>query len=191
MTPDPLAVAALGLAVFGLPSGSKRAAPGWHSRCLADPAAITASWRTGDNVGVGCRASGVVVIDLDRHGGRPDGAATFGKLLATVGASWPATLTVATAGGGLHLYFTAPPGMAVWSACGAWPGIDVRAPGLRLGGYVAGPGSVVGGRSYTVAEASPVAALPGWLAAMLARRQQRRAPLRIGDGASGSCWSPA
>jgi hypothetical protein len=175
MPPDPLAAAALGLAVFGLPPGSKRAAPGWHDRCTADPAAIAASWRPGDNVGVGCRASGIVVIDLDRHDGGPDGVATFRALLAAAGASWPATLTVATAGGGLHLYFTPPPRLAVWSACGAWPGVDIRGPGLRLGGYVAGPGSVVGGRAYTLAEASPAAGLPRWLAAALARRQAARA----------------
>lgn len=83
MTPDPLAVAALGLAVFGLPPGSKRAAPGWHGRCSTDLAAIAASWRPGDNIGVGCRASGVAVVDLDRHDGKPDGVATFRELLAT------------------------------------------------------------------------------------------------------------
>jgi hypothetical protein len=178
MTPDPLAAAALGLAVFGLPPGSKQAAPGWHARCTADPAAIAASWRPGDNIGVGCRASGIVVIDLDRHDGKPDGVATFRRLLAEAGASWPVTLTVATAGGGLHLYFTPPAGMAACSANGAWPGIDVRGPGYRLGGYVAGPGSVVGGQAYTVAEASPVAELPGWLAAALTWRQAARSAQR-------------
>jgi hypothetical protein len=175
MTPDPLAVAVLGLAVFPLPPGSKHAEPGWHARCTADPAVIAAGWPPGANIGVGCRASGVAVVDLDRHGGGADGVATFRALLAAAGASWPDTLTVATAGGGLHLYFTPPPGMAVWSACGAWPGIDIRGPGLRLGGYVAGPGSVVGGRAYTVAEAAPAASLPGWLAEALAARQERRA----------------
>jgi Bifunctional DNA primase/polymerase, N-terminal len=178
MTPDPLAAAQLGLVVFGLPPGSKRAAPGWHDRCTADPAELAASWRPGDNIGVGCRASGVVVIDLDRHDGKPDGVATFRALLARAGAAWPETLTVATASGGLHLYFTPPPGLAVWSACGAWPGVDVRGPGIRLGGYVAGPGSVVAGRAYTVADASPAAELPGWLAAALTWRQAARSACR-------------
>jgi hypothetical protein len=174
VTPDPLAVTALGLAVFGLPPGSKRAELGWHERCSADPAVVAAGWRPGDNIGVGCRASGVAVLDLDRHDGKPDGVATFGELLAEAGAGWPGTLTVATAGGGLHLYFTIPAGMTVCSANGAWPGIDVRGPGYRLGGYVAGPGSVVSGRVYTVAVTAPVAGLPGWLAAALTARQEHR-----------------
>jgi hypothetical protein len=46
---------------------------------------------------------------------------------------------------------------------------------LSAARVVAGPGSVVGGRAYTLAEASPAARLPGWLAAALARRQAARA----------------
>jgi Bifunctional DNA primase/polymerase, N-terminal len=187
--PDPLAAAALGLAVFGLPPGSKRAAPGWHDQCTADPAAIAARWRPGDNIGIGCRASGIAVLDLDRHAGKPDGVATFGQLLAAAGADWPATLTIATAGGGLHLYFTIPAAMTVCSANGAWPGIDVRGPGYRLGGYVAGPGSVVSGSAYTVAEAAPAAGLPGWLAAALTARQERRHANRRPGSADPGCSS--
>ena len=42
------------------------------------------------------------------------------------------------------------PGLAVASAIGRWPGIGIRAPGYRTGGYLAGPGSVAGGAAYVI-----------------------------------------
>ena len=102
---DAAAVAGRGLAVFPLPAGSKAAAPGWHRRCTADLELLARTWPDGANVGVGCRASGITGVDLDRHGGP----------------------------GGLHLYFTVPARLAVPSVAGIWPGVDTRGPGLRLG----------------------------------------------------------
>jgi len=55
-----------------------------------------------------------------------------------------------------------------------WPGADTRGPGLRLGGYLAGPGSVVGGRRYEIARDDPIAELPGWLAALITRPASAR-----------------
>lgn len=57
---------------------------------------------------------------------------------------------VATPHGGLHLYFRVPSGAAAASAIGRWPGIDIRAPGCRSGGYLAAPGSVVDGVEYVI-----------------------------------------
>jgi len=102
---DAAAVAGRGLAVFPLPAGSKAAAPGWHRRCTADLELLARTWPDGANIGVGCRASGITGVDLDRHGGP----------------------------GGLHLYFTVPARLAVPSVAGIWPGVDTRGPGLRLG----------------------------------------------------------
>ena len=155
-----------GLAVFPLPAGSKAAEPGWHRRCTAGLEALAQHWADGANIGVGCRASGIVGVDLDRHGG-PDGLATFAEVCARHGQMWPSTLTVATPSGGLHLYFAVPAGLVVPSAVGIWPGVDTRGPGLRLGGYLAGPGSVVGDRRYEIARDDPIAELPGWLAALI------------------------
>lgn len=60
------------------------------------------------NVGVGCRASDVVGLDLDRHRDGHDGVASFAAVFAAHGdASWPDTLTVRTPSGGLHVYFRA------------------------------------------------------------------------------------
>jgi hypothetical protein len=165
---DAAAVAGRGLAVFPLPAGGKAAAPGWHRRCTADLELLARTWPYGANIGVGCRASGIAGVDLDRHGG-PDGVATFAEVCARHGQPWPCTLTVATPSGGLHLYFTVPAGLVVPSVAGIWPGVDTRGPGLRLGGYLAGPGSVVGGRRYEIARDDPIAELPGWLAALITR----------------------
>lgn len=168
--PDPVPAAALGLAVFPLPPGGRRAAPGWQCQCTSDPERLRRTWPPGANIGVGCRASGVVGLDLDRHGGgAPDGIATFAALCAARGEPWPATLTVATPHGGLHLYFRVPAGRVITSVTGAWPGVDTRGPGRRSGGYLIGPGSVVDDRAYLIERAAPVAELPGWLAAALGR----------------------
>jgi len=175
MPPDPLLLAGRGLAVFGLPPGSKRAAPGWQGRCTSDPAALRRLWVPGDNIGVGCRASNVAGIDLDRHEGKPDGIATFEALCAGLGQPWPVTLTVRTPHGGLHLYFRVPAGRIVPSVAGRWPGVDVRGPGRRLGGYLAGPGSVVDGVPYVIEYDTAIAGLPPWLAGLLEARAQPRA----------------
>lgn len=47
------------------------------------------------------------------------------------------------------------------------PGIDVCGPWLRSGGYLIGPGSVVGGVRYASELDAPVAALPGWIGSRL------------------------
>jgi hypothetical protein len=121
------------------------------------------------NVGVGCRASGIVALDLDRHDGGPDGVAAFAAACTARGAGWPATFTVQTPHGGLHLYFRAP-AVPVMSGPGPWPGTDVRAPGHRTGGYLVGPGSVAGGAAYVIVRDHPLAPIPGWLSSRLTQR---------------------
>jgi hypothetical protein len=157
-----------GLAVFALPPSGRRPEPGWHQRCTTDPSAVTRMWAAGHNVGVGCRASDVVVLDLDQQPD-VDGDATFAALCAAHRAGWPDTLTVATPHG-LHLYFHAG-GRPIASASGnrspLGAGVDVRGPGRRLGGYVVGPGSVIDGMPYTVERDTAIADLPDWLAAEL------------------------
>lgn len=161
---DAVALAGRGLAVFPLPAGSKKAGPGWQRACTPDPAA--GSWPAGANTGVGCRASGIAGLDLDRHGG-PDGIASFARLCARRDAAWPVTFTVATPSGGLHLYFRVPAGFTVRSVIGWLPGVDVRGPGHRVGGYLAGAGSVTAAGRYEVAVDVPAAGLPGWLGGLL------------------------
>lgn len=168
LTPDPAPALARGLAVFGLPPGGRLAPPGWPGQCITSAAGLAAQWRPGDNIGIGCRASGIVGLDLDRHPGAPDGLATFRALCAGHRQPWPVTLTVRTPSG-LHLYFRAPAGLLVPSSAGRWPGIDVRGPGRERGGYLIGPGSVVAGRPYLIEVDAPAGDLPAWLAGRLGR----------------------
>jgi Bifunctional DNA primase/polymerase, N-terminal/Protein of unknown function (DUF664) len=95
---------------------------------------LARTWPDGANIGVGCRASGVIGLDLDRHDGGPDGVAVFAALCRVYGQPWPDTLTVATPHDGRHLYFGIPPGTAAASTISRWPGIDIRArlPDRRL-----------------------------------------------------------
>jgi hypothetical protein len=164
---DAAAVAGRGLAVFPLPAGSKAAGPGWHRSCTADLKLLARTWPDGANIGVGCRASGIIGLDLDRHDGGPDGVAVFAALCRIYRQPRPDTLTVATPHAGLHLYFRIPPAAGAASTISRWPGIDIRAPGYRAGGYLAGPGSVVDGIQYVIEHDVPIAALPAWLAGLL------------------------
>ncbi|MEU6562664.1 bifunctional DNA primase/polymerase [Nocardia nova] len=178
--PDPAAAVRRGLAVFPLPPGEKAAAAGWqHTIVTGDIDRIRSAWPPGANIGIACRASGIVGIDLDRHttGGANagiDGVTGFAQLCRRWGQDRPRTLEVATPNNGRHLLFRVPRGVIVASVSGGasrlGPGIDIRAPGNTLGGYLAGPGSVVGGRAYVIEVDAPIALLPGWLTALIGRR---------------------
>ncbi|MFI2207659.1 bifunctional DNA primase/polymerase [Streptomyces sp. NPDC020192] len=166
-------LAARGLAVFPLPPGGRKPTGPWRSQCLTDPERVQEFWREGDNIGVGCRASHVVGLDLDIEGDA-DGQAVLAALAERLGEDWPDTLTVATPSGGRHLYFAVADGCTIGSFSGGrsplGPGIDVRGPGLRSGGYLIGPGSVVGGKPYVIVRDVPVQPLPRWIGNRLTTR---------------------
>jgi hypothetical protein len=158
------------LAVFPLPPGGRRPlAPGWQDACMADPEHVRRAWPPGHNVGVGCRASGVVGLDLDVR--EANGIERFAAMCEAHGVQWPATLSVRTASGGLHVYGRLPAGRTVVTRPGEsplGPGIDVRSPGRRFGGYLIGPGSVVDGVTYTVECWEQIQVLPAFLVEQLA-----------------------
>jgi len=106
-------------------------------------------------------------MDLDRHAGTPDGIASFAYLCGEHGAGWPSTFTVATPSGGLHLYFRVSADEGFASAIGWLPGVDIRGPGQKVGGYLAGPGAVTAAGRYVVAADVKVALLPRWLFPLL------------------------
>jgi hypothetical protein len=172
---DALAAVARGLAVFALPAGGRRPEPGWQQRSTRDPDQVRRWVTTGHNVGIGCRASGVVGFDLDHHQDGPNGVAVFAAVCARFGQAWPDTFTVTTPHHGQHLYFRVPAGRIALSTSGGraglGAGIDVRGPGRRSGGYLLGPGSIVAGRRYAVARDTAIAWLPDWLAVLLNRRR--------------------
>ncbi|MGN4160277.1 bifunctional DNA primase/polymerase [Streptomyces sp. NEAU-PBA10] len=168
-----------GLALFRLPAGGRVPARGWHEEATTDPAALVQLLADGANAGVGCRASRVVALDLDVHeadGPARNGIETLRTQLDIRGLTdWPETFTVMTPHQGLHLYFRVPANCTIGSISGGrsplGPGIDVRGPGRRRGGYLVGPGSVVGGLPYLIARDVPVAPLPGWITALLTRQE--------------------
>ncbi len=119
----------------------------------------------------------MVGLDLDVAG---DGPAVLAALAARLGEQWPDTLTVQTPSGGLHLYFrvsgdcTIPSVSRGRTALG--PGIDVRGPGQRSGGYLIGPGSAVDGTLYVITRDVPILQLPDWIADRLTRSRAHTAP---------------
>ena len=151
----------------------------WEHRATSDTTRIARCWETGPyNIGIACGPSRLTVIDLDtpKPGqGKPpewehdtgirDGADVLAALCEHHGQPWPSgTFTVTTPSGGTHLYFTTPPGTQLRSTAGrlGWL-IDTRA----TGGYVLGPGSVIGGTQYTVANPVAPEPVPEWLAERL------------------------
>lgn len=188
---DPAPALSRGLALFPLPAGSKVPAErgAWHGQCTADETEFRARWRPGENFLVGCRASNLFVIDLDGQ----VGIDTFAATCARARRPLPATLTVATPHGGLHLYFRPPPGVTLYSTSGGvsglGPKIDTRAGGARLGGYVVGPGSAIDNVPYRVLDdQAPIAVLPDWLTIILgsaAQELHRRTTVRKVRRANG------
>ena len=159
---------------------------GWEPRATTDPGRIRRAWaQAAYNVGVATGPSGLIVIDLDtpKPGkdrpprwagpGITDGADVLAALCEEHGEPFLSeTFMVRTRRGGLHLYFTAPPGVRLGNTSGGsarglgWL-IDTRG----RGGYVVAPGSFVdlpdGTGRYEVVYDRPPAALPDWLAALL------------------------
>jgi hypothetical protein len=167
-----LSMAARGWHVFPCAPGRKQPAlkTDWRDIATTDPRRI-GSWRRRIpfNIGVPCRPSGLVVLDLDMpgHGIRPadagsaTGARELGKLCREHDERYPdATLTVRTPSGGLHLIFRAQGKPVPNSAGKLAPRVDVRGDG----GYILGYGSFTRHGHYEIINALPPAPLPRWIA---------------------------
>lgn len=168
--PDPFAAVRRGLAIFRIPPGGRIPTfKDWPNRCTNDPEVLRQHWRAGDNIGVGCKASNLVGVDLDRNHTEADGIHTFTELCKAHGEAVPDTFETESPRGGRHKYFWAPPGRTFGNTSGRLgPGIDTRGPGRdNGGGYLIGPGSVVNGKSYAVVRDIPIQILPSWLADLL------------------------
>jgi hypothetical protein len=178
---------------------------GWEPRATTDPGRIRRAWTaTPYNVGIATGPAGLVVIDLDKpkpgqvpppewaEPGITDGADVLAALCERHGQDFPSeTFMVRTGRGGLHLYFTAPPGTRLGNTSGrserglGWL-IDTRA----CGGYVVAPGSVVDlpdstGRYEVACDRSP-APLPGWLVTLLTAHRPDTPPIACRSGPAGA-----
>lgn len=189
-----LRAAERGWPVFPLwPKTKKPVIRAWEDGATTDPEQIARWWRDAPyNVGISCGPANLVVIDLDRgHGDPPPeefaGAGGGSDVLEILAerAGQPApwdTFTVATpSGGGLHLYFTAPPGSTLRNTAGqAGSGLGYCIDTRAAGGYVVGEGSVRAEGMYRAVNDHPVAQLPQWLAAALTRPQPEPARGSVG-----------
>jgi len=81
---------------------------------------------------IGIATQGLLVLDIDRKPGKPDGLKTLVALMERHG-KLPSTLTAKTANGGAHMVYRLPAGKHVKSSAGKLgPSLDVRADG----GYI-------------------------------------------------------
>lgn len=140
----------------------------WEQRATTDPERIERTWATGAfNVGIATGPSHLVIVDLDIPKGKdsadaPCGATNFQALCERAGAPWPATYTVRTPSGGLHLYFHTAHHLP--STAGTLADrIDTRA----WGGNIVAAGSHTPQGAYTVDVDCPAAVLPEWLHTLL------------------------
>ncbi len=141
-----LAWAARGFRVFPLEEGTKDrfVELGWITNATTDPLIIRSWWTdpvTGveRNYNIGCLTTEWIVIDIDTKGGKR-GLQTMVELALEFD-----TLTVATPGGGYHLYYRTLKGR-VTGQSPLGRDVDVRSHN----GYVVAPGSIIDGREYKV-----------------------------------------
>jgi hypothetical protein len=129
-----------------------------------DETTIRAWWEREPQANVGIATgpdSNLVVLDFDSKNG---GLVSQDSLEREYG--YFETLGVATGGGGIHYYYSYPPGFVVRNKQGLFPGTDIRGSG----GYVCAPPSIhESGTSYrwlNVGAAGP-GALPEWLSELV------------------------
>jgi hypothetical protein len=135
-----------GFRVFRLKPGDRTPAfKGWQGEATSDEAQIQRLWNGTDyNVGV-ATGNGLAVVDVDVKNGKL-GEDTFRGL------GFPDdTFVVRTPSGGRHVYYRVSDDVRN-SVQALGPGVDVRG----VGGYVVGPGSLVDGRQYDVAQKSAI-----------------------------------
>lgn len=140
----------------------------WEQRATTDPERIHRTWSAGAfNVGIATGPARLLVVDLDIPKGKdsadaPCGATNFQALCERAGIPWPATYTVRTPSGGLHLYFHTAARLPSTAGTLA-ERIDTRA----WGGNIVAAGSSTPQGPYTVDVDHPAAVLPDWLHTLL------------------------
>ncbi|QDN60115.1 MULTISPECIES: bifunctional DNA primase/polymerase [unclassified Streptomyces] len=146
----------------------------------SDPARVRAlfamaPWAAGYGIACGRPPHYLIGLDLDRKNG-VDGVAALHALARRHGFSMPATATVATQSGGLHLWLTVSTHVRITNSASLIArGIDVRGSG----GYLVGPGSLGPRGRYRFVPGSgprPIAPAPAPLLDLLTAAAPEPAP---------------
>jgi hypothetical protein len=137
--------------------------------------------------GIRLESTGLVVIDLDRHEGAPDGVAAFDALCDQYG-DVPECPVTETPSRGFHLAFRQPEGRSLGLREGALQGKGINVRGV--GGYVIAPGAVRSDGTYYGAvagtpdlceafKACTIPVIPDWFVELIeAGRYVPSAPVR-------------
>lgn len=194
---------AMGLHIFPVARGAKvphRMAGQWGETATNDVDRIFYFWSSIDpyaNIGVACKPSQLLVVDLDQakedyklrgteweylhdgYGPRVSGEEVFDEMAYKLydedgdADSYLNTFTVRTGSGGLHLYYRWPTHWPTISQASPVKGIvDVRGNGGQYGGYVLGAGSETEAGVYHVTAPYAVELPPRWIRRLVAEKPQ-------------------
>ena len=200
-----LAAIARGFWIFPVAVRDKvphRLAGEWGKTATNDVNRVVQFWSQVDqnaNVGVACKPSQLLVVDLDKakednnlrgtaleylhsvYGPRVDGDEAFAEMIYKVGGKLDDinTYRVKTGSGGLHLYYRWP---CFWPKCSqASPVkglVDVRNNGGTDGGYVLAEGSVTEAGEYLLQGDYDIGLPPEWLRHLVVEKPRIQAPRR-------------
>ena len=158
MRDQALALARAGFKIFPITPGRK-APPlvmGWQLCATNEEVLINEWWASWPKANIGIHCDGMIVLDIDIKKGGVSSLNDLSELHPEV----VDTCAVTTPSGGQHLYFKSAD--AVANGVNIFPGIDVRSKN----GYVLGPGSVVDGQEYIIANTTPMRDAPDWVKAL-------------------------
>lgn len=209
-----------GFAIFPVAAGAKtphRLAGSWGETATNDINQIIHFWTRVDpeaNVGIACKPSQLLVVDLDQakepwnlrgtdwaylhegYGPLVDGEAVWDEMMFKSGDEPYTraldTYSVRTGSGGLHLYYQWPAHWPRISQASPIKGVvDVRGNGGQYGGYVLAEGSMVNGAPYWPEDdqKGPQIA-PEWIRQLVAERPAQPTVRRTGIRQPGAVsWS--
>lgn len=197
---EALEAARRGMHIFPVARGQKMphsAAGQWGETATSDLSRVTYFWSHVDpyaNIGIACKPSQLLVIDLDiakedwklrgteweylhsGYGPRISGEDVFNEMAYKLSDDedydrYVNTLTVRTGSGGIHLYYAWPDHWPKISQASPVKGvIDVRGNGGRYGGYALGPGSVTEAGPYRVTNSLNIKLTPNWIRELVAEK---------------------
>ena len=168
-----LALAAEGFHVFPCIQNGKRPAVPFKDWATRDPAKIAERWTAEPDSNIGVYAGrfadneALLVVDVDVKKGKNGNDALLA--LELEGYELAHTRTATTASGGRHLYYRVPEAVKQ-GANVLGVGLDIRS----RGGYVLGPGSVIGDAVYVFDSTAPIALAPAWLLERCGRSVRER-----------------